>query len=64
MSKEVPRGTNATTLKLEECPDCKTKLIHDYYSRNEATEKGMDLNFDKQRNSYCSKCKTLYVNSK
>ncbi|MGH2611734.1 MAG: hypothetical protein ACRDFB_01640 [Rhabdochlamydiaceae bacterium] len=65
MSKEVPRGgTRSLAMKLEKCQDCSTQLEHDYYTEQEAKSRGMNLNFQKQRNSLCPKCKILYIISK
>ena len=66
MSKKVPRKTEVYAMKIDECTKCKIPLIHDYYTEEEQEAKPhyarMNLNFEKQRGSYCSKCETLYIN--
>lgn len=64
MSKEIPREMIALFMKLEVCQKCNEQLIHDYYTEEEAKSKKMDLNFRIQRNSYCKKCRILYINNK
>lgn len=68
MSKKVPRGIEAFAMKMEECPKCKVQLIHDYYTEEEQKTKPsyakMNLNFKKQRSSYCPECETLYINQR
>ncbi len=64
MSKEVPRDTRTLAMRLENCQNCNMQLDHNYYTEQEARFRGMNLNFQTQRNSYCPNCKILYINSR
>ena len=61
--KEIPTKTMAFAEPLETCRECKEQLIHDFYAPDEAKSRGMKLG-EKQRNSFCKKCKILYINGK
>lgn len=61
--KEIEHELRSFSLVIEKCQKCNGVLIHDYYTDEERKANGMNLG-KKQRNSFCQKCKILYINNK
>ena len=62
MTKPIAKESRSTTLRLDNCQDCKESLTHDFYTPEELLEKNINLGIN-QRISFCERCKIMYVNS-
>lgn len=61
--KPIPRESRAFYERIDNCKDCGLSLKHDFYTKDELVEKGINLGKN-QRISFCDKCEILYINSK